>query len=178
MRPPQAEHTRRVREHSECSHSKCSHSKSSLQGEHARRVGDQELGRHGDACGIYIYMYIYGTCWEMPACRNLAAWLAMGPKACAQGAQGRPRRAPSAPQTARAGAFGAGEASDGISGWGQLAARGEMPGGGGGGAGGGGSGGGEGGGRGRGGRRGLGGGGGVGAPSTRSTTAEREKWSS
>ena len=44
----------------------------------------------------------------------------MGPKALAKGAEGQRRRAPSAPQTATAGAFGAGEASDEITVWGQL----------------------------------------------------------
>ena len=46
----------------------------------------------------------------------------------AKGAEGRPRRAPSAPQAATAGAFGAGEASNKITAWGQLPAPGKSPG--------------------------------------------------
>ena len=46
--------------------------------------------------------------------------MVMGPKARAKGDDGWPRRAPPAPQTATAGAFGAGEASDEITVWGQL----------------------------------------------------------
>eukprot|EP00964_Phaeocystis_antarctica_P091624 scaffold58791_cov62-Phaeocystis_antarctica.AAC.2 len=44
----------------------------------------------------------------------------MGPRARAKGDDGWPRRAPPAPQTATAGAFGAGEASDEITVWGKL----------------------------------------------------------
>eukprot|EP00964_Phaeocystis_antarctica_P048757 scaffold28230_cov69-Phaeocystis_antarctica.AAC.2 len=50
-----------------------------------------------------------------------------GKKARSGGAQGRPRRAPSAPQAATAGALGAGEASDEITAWGQLPALGGRP---------------------------------------------------
>ena len=78
-----------------------------------RNSGDREMPE---------YVYIC-ACWEMPACSNLAEWLVMGPKARAKGAEGRPRRAPSAPQTATAGAFGAGEASDETTGWGQPTAH-------------------------------------------------------
>ena len=42
----------------------------------------------------------------------------------AEGAEGRRWRAPSAPQTATAGAFGTGEASDDVTAWGQLPALG------------------------------------------------------
>ena len=45
----------------------------------------------------------------------------MGSRARAKGAQGRPRRAPSAPQAATAGAFGVGEASD------EVTVRGQLP---------------------------------------------------
>merc|ERR1719272_162555 len=40
-----------------------------------------------------------------PECRKLAAWHVVGPKARTKGAEGRPRRAPSAPQPTTAGAF-------------------------------------------------------------------------
>eukprot|EP00964_Phaeocystis_antarctica_P109588 scaffold74025_cov33-Phaeocystis_antarctica.AAC.2 len=51
----------------------------------------------------------------------------MGLRGRAQDAEGRPWRAPLAPQTATAGAFGAGEASDEITAWSQLPALGSVP---------------------------------------------------
>ena len=55
----------------------------------------------------------------------MAEWRVVGPRlqprARAKGAQGRPRRAPSAPQAATAGAFGVGEASD------EVTVRGQLP---------------------------------------------------